>query len=365
MSFFKNIFKSQKETEQITYEDFWEWFQSNEKDFFKTINGNKNIEKNFFNPLSSKLELIKDGYYFLTGMYNENTAELIITADGNIKNIVFTEEIINASPKLDNWKFTALKPPHDIENIGLKMNNYEFNKDNLSFYPIEHKEFPDAVEIVVTYKNFKEKDSDDIKSGTCLFLDNFLGELNFATSIDYLSIISEKEAEKELIPIAKLKDYLIWREKEFVEKYNSLRYNTENDNYSSLEATLKNGNPLIAIVNSTLLNWEDKPSHPWILSIEIKYDGSKNNGFPNQNTYALMNEYEDELLLQLKDSEGYLNIGRVTADNSREILFACKEFRMVSKIANTINKKYSNRLEIEYEIYKDKYWQSLEKYNAN
>lgn len=363
MTFFKKIFKSKPEVESLNYEEFWNWFQTNEKAFFHSINDRKNIEKNFFNPLSSKLELIKDGFYFLTGMYDDNTAELILTADGNIKNIVFTEELVNASPKLNNWKFTALKPAHDINNIGIRMDGYNFDKENLAFYPIEHKDFPDAIEIVVTYKDFKEKDTKSINNGVYLFLDNFLGELNFATSIDYFSIISEKEAEKELIPIEKLKDYLIWREKEFVEKYNSFRYNTENDTYSSLEATLKNGNPLIAIVNTTLLNWEDKSSHPWILSIELNYDGSKNKGFPDQNTYALLNEFEDDLLEQLKDSDGYLNIGRVTADNSREIFFACNEFRKVSKIVNDICEDYSNKLEITYEIYKDKYWQSLEKYN--
>ena len=39
---------------------------------------------------------------------------------------------------------------------------------------------------------------------------------------------------KELIPISKLKDFLTWREKEFIEKYEGTRHNTENDSYALL-----------------------------------------------------------------------------------------------------------------------------------
>src|SRR5690606_12698982 len=104
-------------------------------------------------------------------------------------------------------------------------------------------------------------------------------------------------------------DYLIWREKEFVEKYKGIWHYTENDSYSSLEATLQNGKPLIAIVNSTLLEWDCKASHPWVLAVQINYDGSNNNGMPNNHTYELLNSLEDQIMLELKDYEGYLNIG--------------------------------------------------------
>ena len=51
-----------------------------------------------------------------------------------------------------------------------------------------------------------------------IFLDNFLGELNFVTTIDHVSVIGKKDAEKELVPIGKLKDFLMWREKEFLSR---------------------------------------------------------------------------------------------------------------------------------------------------
>ena len=43
-------------------------------------------------------------------MYDDKTAELIITAESDIKTFVFVEELIDEAPVLKGWKFTALKP---------------------------------------------------------------------------------------------------------------------------------------------------------------------------------------------------------------------------------------------------------------
>jgi len=364
MGLFDKIFGN-KEDKIQSYEDFWNWFSAIEQTFYKVVKTGKNIESNFFNKLSPKLKELKDGFFYLTGIYDDNTAELVFTPDGVLKNIVFVEELVSSAPKIPNWKFTALKPALDIENIGIKMTNYTFDKVNLSFYAIEHNNYPDEVDIVVAHKDYKEDDKSTIINGTYIFLDNSLGELNSVTTIDNLTVISNDQAEKELISIEKLKDYLIWREKEFLEKYDGVRYNTENDSYSSLEATLNNGLPLVAVINTTLLDWDSKASHPWILKVEIKFDGSKNNGMPDNNTYEQLNNFEDEIMTELKDFEGYLNIGRQTADSERIVYFACKDFRKPSKLLHHLTKKHSDKLDLSYDLYKDKYWQSFERFRPN
>ena len=361
MSFLKNIF-SKKDTPINSYSDFWNWFKDNEKTFFNIVKNQKNIEEDFFDKLSPKLAELKDGYFYLTGMYDNNTAELVLTADGDTKNIVFVEELVENAPKINGWKFTALKPAMDIENVEINMAGYKFASENLFFYSNDFPDYPDEIDICVVHNDRTEENRQEIGNGTYIFLDNYLGELDFINNIDNLRIISKNEAEKELVPIEKLKDFLTWRQKEFIEKYNGLRYNTENDNYSSFEAKLNNGRPLIAIMNSTLLNWDSKASHPWILKIEIKYDGDDNNGMPDDKTYELLNEFEDQIMLELKDFNGYLNIGRQTADNSREIYFACKDFREPSKVLYNLIKKYSDKLNVDYDLYKDKYWQSFERF---
>ncbi|WP_233558510.1 DUF695 domain-containing protein [Aquimarina sp. BL5] len=364
MSFLKSLFNT-KEQPINSYSEFWDWFLENEKKFHNVLKKQGNIKRDFFDKLAPKLNELKDGFWYLAGMYEENISELVITPDGVIKNIVFVEELVQTAPKMTNWKFTALKPAIDIKNVSIEMAGYTFDSENLSFYSIDHKNYPDEIEIVIVHDEYNEKDQSTIINGTYIFLDNYLGELNSVTTIDNLKVIPKDQAEKELISISKLKDFLIWREKEFIEKYKGLRHNTNDDNFSSLEATLENGLPLLAIVNSDLLNWDCKASHPWVAVVEIKYDGKGNNGMPNEKEYQLLNEIEDKVISDLKDSDGYLNIGRQTADSLREIYFTCIDFRKPSKVLHNIKKEYKNIIEIDFDIYKDKYWQSFNRFITN
>jgi hypothetical protein len=362
MSFLKNIF-GKKDEPINSYSDFWTWFQKNEKDFFKVIKNQKNIEQGFFDKISPKLGELKEGYFYLTGMLDDNTVELVLTADGNTKNIVFVEELVESAPKIEGWKFTALKPALDISDVSISMAGYEFNNKNLNFYPNEIAEFPDEIDIKIIHDDLNDENKSQIGNGTYIFLDNYLGELEFTNNIDNITTIGKSEAKKELIPIAKLKDYLNWRQKEFIEKYEGVRYDTENDEYSILEAELESGNKLLAVINTALLNWDRKASHPWISVLTLKYDGKRNNGMPNDNDYELLNIIEEEIMQNLKDKEGYLNIGRQTANGERDIYFACKDFRIPSKEFFKVQQNHSKSFDIEYDIYKDKYWQSFDRFS--
>lgn len=364
MSFLKNIFKTKDEPIK-TNADFWIWFQKNEKDFFNVVKNRKDIEKGFFNKLSEKLGELKDGYFYLTGMYDDNTVELVLTADGNTKNIVFVEELVEAAPMLSGWKFTCLKPALDIKDVSIEMGGYKFDSDNLNFYANELTTYPDEIDVTIVHDDLTEENKEQISNGTYIFLDNYLGELAFLNNIDNLTIIGKSEAQKELIPIEKLKDFLNWRQKEFNEKYEGVRYDTENDTHSILEAELESGNKLFAVINTELLNWDSKASHPWIAVLTLKYDGSNNNGMPNDKDYKLLDTLEEEIMKELKDVDGFLNIGRQTAKSERDIYFACKDFRRPSKVFYAIQQRYSDNFEIEYDIYKDKYWQSFERFNNN
>ncbi len=345
-----------------SYSDFWNWFAQHEQSFFQIVKNQEDVAKNFFEKLAPQLQQIRDGFYYLTGMYDENTADLILTADGVVKNVVFVEELVAAAPKLDNWRFIALKPPSDIDQTNIRMNECDFTAETISFYANNYPEYPDEIDIVIVHHEMAEENEELIRQGTFIFLDNYLGELNFIEAIDNLAIVGKDEAEDELIPITKLKDFLIWRQKEFIEKYEGVRYDTENDNYSGFEAELENGLPLFAVINTDLLNWDSPASHPWILNVQIGYDGEHTNGLPDEETYALLNEIEDKLVAELKDYEGYLNIGRQTANNEREIYFACKDFRKPSKIAYQLQADYADQLEIRFDLYKDKYWQSFNQF---
>jgi hypothetical protein len=66
-------------------------------------------------------------------MYDEDVAELILTADGIVKNIVFIEELIEAAPAFPNWKITALKQAVDMADWQIGIEELIINSPSLSF----------------------------------------------------------------------------------------------------------------------------------------------------------------------------------------------------------------------------------------
>jgi len=363
MSLINKLFN--KKDEPVTsYDDFWTWFQKNEKKFFQAVNDGDHIERDFFEKLSPKLRELKDGFFYLTGMFDENTAELVLTADGAIKNIVFVEELVSAAPTIFGWKFTALKPALDIKDVRIEMGDFVFDSDTLFFYSNDHREYPDEIDITVVHRDFNEESRSAITNGTYIFLDNFIGELNAATTIDNLIVTGKNGAEKDLVPIEKLKNFLIWREKEFVEKYDGIMHASTDAKFSVLEGKLEGGGRLVATINTDILNWNNKASHPWLVTIEIPFQGSEDGGMPDDPTYDLLDQIESSVVETLKESDGYLNIGRQTSGGVREIYFACREFRRPSKVLHQLTLDYPD-MQISFDIYKDKYWRSFNRFNVH
>ncbi len=359
MSFLKNILG--KSDEPITsYADFWTWFKNNEKVFSKVVRERGDIEHDFFDKVTPKLSQIIDGLFLLTG--GGETLELVFTPDGNIKKIIFAEELVEAAPHIDGWKFLALKPDAGHSGFYLTMGKNKFSLDSLHFYSKELWENPDEIAISITHDDLNSENRDAITGGIYIFLDNFLGELAFATIIDDLKVCEKKDLPSDLVAVQDLKKYLSDRQAKFVEKYEGARFNTEDDSFSIMEGELESGLPLIAVVNTTLLTWDRKASHPWISGIAFEYADTNNNGMPDNSTYQLLGDIEDEILNDLKDYEGYLNIGRETANNVRTVYFACKDFRKPSKVFDRIKKKYSGKFGIDFDIYKDKYWKSFDRF---
>lgn len=361
MNFLKKLFGRREKVRDA--HSFWEWFLLHERSFHAAVNGKKDINKSFLDQLMPKLEQLNSWFACSAGMCDTTTAELIITAQGDVKTFVFAEELVAAAPAITGWKFTALKPPTGLA-ISIEMDGHIFNDKKMNFFSRDNPDYPDEIEITLVHNNLTEENKDIITNGTFIFLDNALGELNTATLIDNILISGSEEEHGELIPLEKLQDFLTWKEKEFVEKYNGARHNTKSDKYSILEAKDEKGLPSIALVNQELLDWDAKASHPWMMVIEITFK-PVNNGMPDKNVSAILNQFEDELVLLLPDSDGYLNLGRDTYNSKRTIYFACKEFRNCSRTVHRLLPNYSREVEITYDIYKDKYWRTMNRYRAS
>ncbi|MFD1770159.1 DUF695 domain-containing protein [Sphingobacterium suaedae] len=363
--FFRNLFnRKERESFLLDIEDpigaFWSWFEQNEHAFFLAVQTQREVEQRFINVITSQLQNINPHIFTLVGMIGPYTAELVLTPDGHIPTVPLVEELVEKAPKLNNWKFTALKPAFDFGTEGLSIHGYHFSIENLFFTTHEDPYYPDLISISVIHPGLTSQNREEIVSGIFLFLDSYLGEYDLITKVDQIEIVEPEAVKGERIPISKLKNYLLWREKEFVERYESSKRQTENDQYSALEGVLQNGKLLLAVMNMDLLQWDQKPSHSWIMRVEVYYEGDSQNGLPNKRDFQEMNILEEEILGRLTDKNGYLYIGRQTGDGLREIYFACKEFRTPAKVLMLIKQAYKGRLNMDIFIFKDKYWQALQ-----
>lgn len=347
-------------------EMFWNWFVNNEQRFRELDLDDSEKALAFLDELISQMRPFNASLKALAGPYSGNRFELIITADGDVALFCKVDELIEKAPKLDKWVFTALKPALGFDDISIDMYEKNFSTDTISFFPIVHDEYPDEVGIVLTHSEYNEEEDDQFQAGGMIFLENGLGEENTATKIDYYETGALPPADSgvEVIPISKLADYLNWREKEFVEKYESVLERPE-ESFNLLEAEDDDGKLMMVTVDSGFKEWPQRPAFPWLLQIDINYAGDAN-GLPSQQQLDDLQEIEEEIIRLFSAAPTIWYIGNRTYDNMRNVYFYASEYKQNSKILHRFIESVKIDYMVLFFIRKDKYWQNMEMYfNVN
>ncbi|MDR1889204.1 MAG: DUF695 domain-containing protein [Zoogloeaceae bacterium] len=377
-------FVRQKEELALACREFWLYFRQHAPEFFAVINQNRrdapaDVDEKFFQKIAPLLEKISDGFFFLAGKYDEHTAELILTAEGNLKIFALIETLVAAAPALENWKITALKPPIDIENCCILMGDQRFDKDNISFYLEENPEYPEEINLVVIHADLDEDNRKEITLGCDVFLDNYLGERYFATAIDNLRIEDKAEATHEPLPVDKLQGYLLTQQTRFAanitdtDSMDADAIDPEHYRYSLLEirrndaphdddASAGSEKVIVALVNDTLLNLNAGALYPWIAVLILPYASHNESGMPDEKTQQLFERVEEDLLAELPPDSGCLYIIRETGDSERALYFACRDFREISQTCYYAQQKYAEAFKLDCELYKDRYWRTFQRF---
>lgn len=353
--FGKNVKESNVVELEAQYEQFWSWFKQNEAGFRKIVETQNRVVEDFLDVISPRLKEINPDFNMLTGIGKDDVAELIITPDGRVRALPFIEDFIAAAPAIEGWRFVSCKP--STKGIGLNMGDFVLNEDTISFIPIHTEGYPDYIHLRFIIKDCTPENESELGNALFIFLDNYLGEIETMTMIDYLEVRGEEGIEGELVPMSKLSDYLRYRETEFVEKYDAIKHNSVNDNYTILEGNA-NDMPLIVVVNSSFLNWDQKMSYPWVVKMSIQYKGN-DNGMPSKSDVALMDEIED----LIAESNCVISVARETGSHERTLFFATKDYKNSSREVMKTISLFTDKFNIDYAIYRDKYWMGLEMYN--
>lgn len=342
-------------------QSFWTWFESQASYFKSLLQENTDVEDLIFEPLGKALNQIQTDLFFLLGYKVDEQAELILTADGNIKNMFLIDALIMHAPKIPDWKIIGHKKPIELDQLQINIGAMVFDQNTLFFKPIVHDAYPDLIDIEIYFTQFDNEDINAVHQGIFIFLDNYIGELNFTKLIDQVVIIEEvpKDVE-ELVPIGKLKDYLNWREKEFLEVY-ELELLPEEFHYTLLSAELKDGGILLAIINTDALKLPARAALPWVGVVTLTFDLDEDLKFPNEPTQEKLEQIELELCDNLTSKDAAIHIGRQTIGTKREIYFVAADYNRLAQVFYACADKH-HEFKLESEIYKDKYWRTFDKF---
>ena len=339
---------------------FWNWFVKNEYRFREAMASLSGTHE-FLSELIAQMRPFNEWLKVLAGPYDETRFELIITADGDIAFFCKAEELVAAAPSIKGWLITALKPPLGSEAMSIEMHGHRFDSEILRFYPLNNEYYPDEINIVVVHPDYKEEDYENFQRGCLIYLQNALGERNMAVQVDGVDVkgLPDPSDGIELIPISKLRNYLIWREKEFVEKYANLDAVRPPESFGVLESTTSDGKPLFAVVDSGFKNWEYRSAYPWLATVEIAYEGNES-GLPGNKSLLEMQQIEDDLMARLESRKLVFLIGHETHSSLRSIYFYTDQYNEVSKIVQDYLATISFGYKITFHIQKDKYWRVMD-----
>lgn len=346
---------------------FWQWFVKNEYRFRELEDNDSEQALAFLDELIGHMKPFNPWLKALAGPYSGNRFELIITADGDVALFCKVEELIAKAPVLSKWKFTAHKPALGFEGISIDLYEKKFSVDTTCFYPIVRDEYPDEVSIVLTHVDYNAEEDDQFQAGGMIYLENGLGEEMTATRIDHYETgpLPPPDSGIEIIPISKLSDYLLWREKEFVEKYESVHAERPEESFNLLEAEDSDGKLMMVTIDAGFRDWPLRPAFPWHLQIDINYQGDTN-GLPSQQQLEALQQTGNEIINLLTANGTTWFIGHRTYDNVRNIYCYASEYKTCSKLLHRYIETLRTDYIILFFIRKDKYWQNMEMYlNVN
>jgi hypothetical protein len=190
---------------------FWDWFVKNQNKYFFLNQVEPDVKENLLTEFTIQLHKFCKNLFFQIGGHPDKTQDLIITAAGNVKYFDKVEELINAAPKLKDWRFIAFKPPMEF---GFKStyNNITSDSTDLWFLPLENSSNPQDLGIRIGFPNYEDSKSKDFTFIAYLMLDTILGEKSTALDINYLdvAILPVDPENNGFIHLSELKEFVTW-----------------------------------------------------------------------------------------------------------------------------------------------------------
>ena len=157
------------------HKEFWTWFTKHSDDFFQLNEENYDF---LFTRLNKQLSKVnRDLTYEFSAELIDGNREFIISADGIYSAFPDVIQLVEAAPKIDNFKIIAFRQRGKDFNI--QYNDVELDPDHVSFSYIVQD---DHIDIVLYIKDY-DPNNQDWEGAAFILLDTVIGEYDVVTKI--------------------------------------------------------------------------------------------------------------------------------------------------------------------------------------
>jgi hypothetical protein len=198
-----------------TISNFWNHFQQNHFVFLLLNEIPKNELKTHFDKLIEILhQYNKDLNLIIKN--KKNSAELIITANGNPYLFKEVELLVYHAPIIERWKITAfLQPDLNIEKYEngtdkpLEYFGISLKISDMYFIPLENPDKPTDLGIKVLLKNYiVHKDNPRLREAVYVLIEHLIGEKAFANDIAFIDMEQIEYIQENAIALCYLLSYI-------------------------------------------------------------------------------------------------------------------------------------------------------------
>lgn len=162
--------------------EFWTWFQQNASRYYNLEEHNPH---ELFSALAIKLcEIHPDLSFEFSSVLDNNTRELVITANGIHSAFPYVIKLVEAAPKMEDWEIVAFRQRKSgFEDVTI--GTFKLSADNVFF---DYELQPDKVDVAFYITDYTGESI--FKNAVFLILDRLLGEYDVETKLGAITFSS-------------------------------------------------------------------------------------------------------------------------------------------------------------------------------
>jgi len=164
---------------------FWEWFESVAAEVHESAGDDR---EEWINRIFERLQEIDGGLYLEVARPKDGVSELVVTAEGNRELFGLVDELISSAPRLETWRFTALRPPMGCQ-FGINYEGVKIDPRKMWYLHLKSDEDPDLRGLRLGIPGLDPDQMTRADAAARIMLDTVLGERAVATSVDHVEVV--------------------------------------------------------------------------------------------------------------------------------------------------------------------------------